>query len=211
MPVDLVWVQVYVYSLFLSLQEVLKREPLQKKDHQELRKFLLEVLINNRKMYGLDKQPKSLKYLKTISMSGREPIPEVLLAASDEFNLKIWLHHGTCCSVVYMGPKARKREDLKNIHIQVLGGTHFNPLRDNGTFQMNKDDTIVDELAIEDQEVPSEEENEGFMDSEESEAENLLEHPPEEGLGVNLLMKERGCLLYTSDAADERSSVDLGG
>ena len=31
----------------------------------------------------------------------------------------------------------------------------------------------------------------------------------------NVLMKreclERGCLLYTSDAADERSSVDLGG
>src|SRR5678815_2579719 len=166
-------------SLFLSLQEVLKREQLQKKDHQELRKFLLDVLINNRKMYGLDKQPKSLKYLRTISISGREPIPEILLAASDEFNLKILLHHGTCCSVVYMGPKARKREDLKSIHIQVLGGTHFNPLRDNGTFQMNKDDTIVDELAIEDQEVPSEEENEGFMDSEESEAENLLEHPPE--------------------------------
>ncbi len=26
-----------------------------------------------------------------------------------------------------------------------------------------------------------------------------------------IIMRENGCLLYTSDAADERSSVDLGG
>ena len=30
------------------------------------------------------------------------------------------------------------------------------------------------------------------------------------GLGLNLV-SDRICLLYTSDAADERSSVDLGG
>ena len=31
------------------------------------------------------------------------------------------------------------------------------------------------------------------------------------GLLVHMLPEFRGCLLYTSDAADERSSVDLGG
>ena len=28
---------------------------------------------------------------------------------------------------------------------------------------------------------------------------------------VNVILRSLGCLLYTSDAADERSSVDLGG
>ena len=32
-----------------------------------------------------------------------------------------------------------------------------------------------------------------------------------EALGVDFLVEALGCLLYTSDAADERSSVDLGG
>ena len=34
---------------------------------------------------------------------------------------------------------------------------------------------------------------------------NLKDHMPDDGLLVDF------CLLYTSDAADERSSVDLGG
>ena len=33
----------------------------------------------------------------------------------------------------------------------------------------------------------------------------MKQHPEE------LLEQKKGCLLYTSDAADERSSVDLGG
>src|SRR5678810_184636 len=37
------------------------------------------------------------------------------------------------------------------------------------------------------------------------EDENLARHLP------GLLVQEYSCLLYTSDAADERSSVDLGG
>ena len=32
-----------------------------------------------------------------------------------------------------------------------------------------------------------------------------------EGAGNDGLRRDNGCLLYTSDAADERSSVDLGG
>ena len=42
-------------------------------------------------------------------------------------------------------------------------------------------------------------------------------HPPGRGLGLRAGVRlgfaggAGGCLLYTSDAADERSSVDLGG
>ena len=35
--------------------------------------------------------------------------------------------------------------------------------------------------------------------------------PDMRGIDVGLLYQPRFCLLYTSDAADERSSVDLGG
>ena len=30
-------------------------------------------------------------------------------------------------------------------------------------------------------------------------------------MSLDIMMPKMGCLLYTSDAADERSSVDLGG
>ena len=33
----------------------------------------------------------------------------------------------------------------------------------------------------------------------------------EQRLGIVAVAREQACLLYTSDAADERSSVDLGG
>ena len=40
---------------------------------------------------------------------------------------------------------------------------------------------------------------------------NHINDDPKYDLLVKILDKDRCCLLYTSDAADERSSVDLGG
>src|SRR5678816_3078139 len=101
-----------------------------------------------------------LKYLKALRLHGREPIPEVLLVASDLFRVIIWLHHGTCCSVKYIGPRVREENDLKNVHIQVRGGTHFNPLRDDGTFNRCTENAMVDERPTQEESQQEEEESE---------------------------------------------------
>src|SRR5678815_2256516 len=181
-------------SLFISLRAVLEDVQVQGtvQNHKVLRETLMDTLIEDRKMYGVEKKQKSFKYFRALRMTGREPVPEVLLVASDMFEVKIWLHHGTCCSVVYLGHKVGKKENLKSVHIQVLGGTHFNPLRNDGTFNSNNRNIMVDELPSQ-EELQQEEEEVEDSENELSEepGNNLVHYGTDEGLDINLMMRER--------------------
>ncbi|RXG55517.1 hypothetical protein Avbf_11941 [Armadillidium vulgare] len=182
-------------SLFQSLKDVLEKVHLE--EYHELkgiREVLTKVLWNREK-------GEVVKILKSVKNTWKRAIPEVLLAASDRFKVKIWLHHGSCCSIAYIGPRAKgEEENLRDVHLQVLGGRHFNRVKDDGTFNSTNRNVIVGEIPYNvddrDKEIFEDRRNTSLEHSHEEsfvdEEFDLLMGNSSEGLEINMLMKERG-------------------
>ena len=107
----------------------------------ELRESIVSELLNSDK-YNLKLTRVLRKQLKLMSHMQQLPIMEFLLAASELYKVKILLHYGGTNPIVYQ-TSSTGDADLPVIHIQCLGGIHFNSLIETKSYQDNNDVSCV--------------------------------------------------------------------
>jgi hypothetical protein len=112
-------------SMFVSLYKLLSRlrTDLPRNSH-ELRSKIVNELINNSTKYKLKLDIQSRHKLKLMCIKDVLPSFDVLLAASELFSVQILVYFWSGQPVIY---RYAEYEDV--IHLQCLGGVHFNPLR----------------------------------------------------------------------------------
>ena len=94
--------------------------------HLELRKELVQHLLENEKKYGfkLDKiQQRKYKLMKT---AGILPGEEVLFALCDIYQIEVWVHHGMIAPVAYKADNPDRKRRI--VHLQCISGVHYNPV-----------------------------------------------------------------------------------
>ena len=91
----------------------------------DLRQQIVQQFLKDfvRLGFTLDKSAKNR--IKSMMYPGTVPALELLLSVSKCFNVEVWVHFGPTCPVVYRDPTV---EDTRRIHLQCLGGVHFNPV-----------------------------------------------------------------------------------
>lgn len=94
-----------------------------------------EVIVNqflkdsSRLGFKLDKA--SRNRIRAMKYPGCVPALELLLSVSKCFEVEIWVHYGPTCPVVYCDPVLK---NVPRLHIQCLGGVHFNPVYEQRNF-----------------------------------------------------------------------------
>jgi len=111
-------------SIFTSLRRALSKKcPNVPLTDLELRVTLVDELLKNPSSYRLNLDRNSRKQFKLMRCSGQLPSMDVLLAASKLFKVKLYVYFWSEQPVVY------QYENYPTvIHLQCIGGVHFNPL-----------------------------------------------------------------------------------
>lgn len=113
-------------SLFTSIHRslpLIKTERSIPKTDVDLRVELVDELLNNPDKYDIKLTRQSRKELKLMRREGQLPSLDVLLAASRLYKVRFCVYFWSEKPVVY-----QFRDYEAVIHIQCLGGIHFNPL-----------------------------------------------------------------------------------
>ena len=58
---------------------------------------------------------------------GQSPPVEFILTFSQLYGLEVWVHHGQGKPIQYVGPDLQTTDIKGRVHLQCLGGTHYNP------------------------------------------------------------------------------------
>lgn len=96
---------------------------------KSLREYLVDELVKSPTRYGLQRIAKVTSKLKVSRRPGRFPLPEVLLAFSYLYHMKVMVHHGIGRPVLYYIPvKGFPEDEVGTIHLQCLAGCHYNGL-----------------------------------------------------------------------------------
>ena len=111
-------------SLSLCLEELGEDE--YKVDHISLRKKIVNHLLNNGTRYNIKLNAMKTRQIRTILRPGNLPVDEIILVAADVLRVEIWIHHGMRSPVIYK--PVNSNENGVKIHMQCLGGFHFNPV-----------------------------------------------------------------------------------
>ena len=120
-------------SLFLSLLRCMKSQELLECPATvvELRKILVEELLKTPEKYGLSGTRYNWRReLRLMLHSQQVPCLEVLLAASFLYHLKVHVYFWSADPIVFVD--SRTEGPTTVIHIQCVGGIHFNSLRESG-------------------------------------------------------------------------------
>ena len=91
-----------------------------------LRQILVDCLKANPKQYGLGSGRQVNKLLKQLRNPGQMPIPEMLLAFAQRFEVTVCVHFGGDKPVLYKC----LLEDAPRLHLQCLAGIHYNPVEE---------------------------------------------------------------------------------
>jgi len=85
-------------------------------------------LLTSPGRYHLKLSKQRRKEIKTMLFPGQLPVLDVLLVASDLYQVKIFVHFAksNCVEYCFKGSSPVSRE----VHLQLLNGIHFNPLRE---------------------------------------------------------------------------------
>jgi hypothetical protein len=111
-------------SIFVSLYRLLARRRTNlPKDTLELRKQLINDLLNHPTSYKLKLERESRRKLRSMCYKDVLPSFDVLLAASKLYKVQIFVYFWSEQPVIY---RWGEFEDV--IHLQCLGGIHFNAL-----------------------------------------------------------------------------------
>ena len=94
-------------------------------DHIELRKILVEEVSKNMIKYGLNNCKSTRHKLKMMRHSGQQPLPEILLAASEIFKIRIDLYHGPRSPITFV---MNEKDCLRRVFLQCISMIHYNPL-----------------------------------------------------------------------------------
>ena len=91
----------------------------------DLRHNMVDLFLREAKRYGLLIDKSSSHKVKAMKYPGCLPAIELLLAFTKLYNIEVWVHFGGGRPIVYKDPDITCNH---RIHLQCLGGVHFNPL-----------------------------------------------------------------------------------
>ena len=122
-------------SLFISMLLLLQQYKKYHDNHisfpessAKLRELLIDKLIAYPSKYGLKPCKNLTKSLKVMRSPGQLPIPEVLLAFSEQYKLQIIVHYGIADPIIFCFSETS--ENYSRVHLQCLAGVHYNPLQE---------------------------------------------------------------------------------
>ena len=95
-------------------------------DHLDLRKLLVEYLLENPSKFKLKLDRDTKRMFKAMRNDGILPSEKVLLAACCLFNIEIQVHHGMKSPVMFKNNMNQETSQI--IHLQCLSGVHYNPV-----------------------------------------------------------------------------------
>lgn len=118
-------------SLFKALLYSLKEEAKESKvkipdDHVELRKMVINEILNNMEKYNIPVNKHEKNRLKVMMNPEQMPCNQALLATAHIFNIEIQVYHNIEIPVVYRSESENR--GLDKIYLQCVSGIHFNPL-----------------------------------------------------------------------------------
>ena len=107
---------------------------------QDLRTLLINHLLTNISKFNFKAGQIKTKEIRSMLIDDVMPCMEVLMAASDLFNVTIHVHHGMKYPLVYKSSKLVPEAVV--IHLQCKSGIHFNPV----AARSNADASVSDKL-----------------------------------------------------------------
>ena len=122
-------------SLFETLIQCIEEEVGNntKFEAKQLRQELVEELLKNPLKYNVKLHKSLKKSLRSMKNPGNMPSLEILLVFSALFKCQVWLHVGSERPIIFDYSEGSTLSNFPKIHIQMLGGIHFNPLRECGS------------------------------------------------------------------------------
>ena len=108
---------------------------------QDLRTLLINHLLTNTSKFNFKAGQIKTKEIRSMLIDDVMPCMEVLMAASDLFNVTIHVHHGMKYPLVYKSSKLVPEAIV--IHLQCKSGIHFNPV----AARSNADTFVSDKLV----------------------------------------------------------------
>ena len=93
----------------------------------DLRRALHGELCKDPTKYRISKDRYEKCKLKLSKFDGQVPPIEFVLAFSSMFNLDVWVHHGMGKPVRYSCMEYSDSKVVDRVHLQCLGGIHYNP------------------------------------------------------------------------------------
>ena len=121
-------------SLFEALHRVITNNVADRQspsDQQGLREILIDELSRNPVYYGLTDSKELRKESRCMKGRGQLPFVEVLLAASVVYRIVIKCHFFASNPVVYQYGGINEENCSAVVHLQCLGGVHYNALKNN--------------------------------------------------------------------------------
>ncbi|XP_047740946.1 uncharacterized protein LOC125179330 [Hyalella azteca] len=117
-------------SLFILLKDLAINEEtlILPEDHASLREHLVEHLLASPEKFKIKLDKLKRRQLKLMKNVGELPCEEIILAASDLYNVEIWVHHGMTSPVIYKSDNLT--EDHQIMHLQCISGIHYNPVEE---------------------------------------------------------------------------------
>ena len=101
-----------------------------------LRKMMVQQFLKDSTRLGFTLDRAAKNRIKSMMYPGNAPALELLLAFSKCFNVEVWVHFGPTCPVVYCDPTVL---NALRVHLQCLGGVHFNPVIELKSFEVPTD------------------------------------------------------------------------
>ena len=95
-------------------------------DHLELRKILVNHLLENVRKFEMKISNARKKEIKNMMYEGMLPCDEVIISACDLYNLEVRVHCGMTSPVVFKTNK--DPNNIKIVNLQGLSGIHYNPV-----------------------------------------------------------------------------------
>lgn len=114
-------------SLIVVLREALSSDNVPT-NHIKLRELLIDELARSPSRYNIRTNKVMRRDLKLMRLPNQLPCLEVLLVASEMFNVNIHVYFWSQNPVVYSADLDEKCDKRTVVHLQCISGVHFNPL-----------------------------------------------------------------------------------
>ena len=95
---------------------------------EELRKDLVGELLENPTAYGVKLNKDLRKSLRAMKNPGFMPTLDVIQVFAVKCNCQVWMHVGSDKPIIFDGGIGATLSNCERVHIQLLGGVHFNPV-----------------------------------------------------------------------------------
>ena len=94
----------------------------------ELRRNLVGELLEHPTIYGVKLNKELRKSLRAMKSPGVMPTLDVIQVFATKYNCQVWMHVGSDRPIIFDGGIGAVLSEYERVHIQMLGGVHFNPV-----------------------------------------------------------------------------------